>query len=79
MFGPLHIPNGNLVPGIKTKERGFAWQDGRVGKGACCQAWQPEFYPQNLNGGRREPTLTACPLTTTLYHDIQALMITSKC
>lgn len=41
---------------------GDPW-DGYVDKGACHQAWQTGFGPQNLHSGRREPIPTGCPQT----------------
>lgn len=39
--------------------------DGSVGRGAFWQAWQNEFKAQDPQGGRGEPTLTSCPLSST--------------
>lgn len=36
-----------------------------MGKGACYQAWQSEFDPQDPHSGRREPTHASCPLSST--------------
>jgi hypothetical protein len=39
-------------------------QDGsEVGKGARCQAWQPEFKVQETCNGKREVASIHCPLT----------------
>lgn len=43
----------------------MGWQDGSVGRGVCCQTTPPELYTQVLHVGRRERTLTSCPLTST--------------
>lgn len=40
-----------------------AQRDGPVGEGTCPYAWQPEFNPEDPQGGRREPTSLNCPLT----------------
>lgn len=42
--------------------------DGKVGsvsEGACRQAWQPKFSPQDLHGRRTEWILAGCSLTST--------------
>lgn len=36
-----------------------------MNKGACCEAWQPEFEPQDPHGGGKEPAPTSCFLVST--------------
>lgn len=43
---------------------GCSW-DASMDKGACCQAWWPEFDCWDPHGGRRDQTLRGCPLTVT--------------
>lgn len=42
------------LPRFKTTQRG--WPDGSVHKGTCCQAWESEFNPQELDDGERTNT-----------------------
>lgn len=34
-----------------------------AGKSTWCQAWEGEFNPENIQGGRREIIPKGCPLT----------------
>lgn len=38
---------------------------GMAGKGACCQAWPPEFDPWDPHNGRRASVPTSCPQSCT--------------
>lgn len=46
-------PMAGILDCINRRKWGL--QDGSVGKGTHWQAWQTEFYPWDLLGGRREP------------------------
>lgn len=46
----------------------WGWQDGSVGKGACCQARDLEFNPWDSRGGRKELALISCTVTYTHTH-----------
>lgn len=51
------------------KENSRGCLHGSAGKGACCQAYQPEFNPQEtLHGRRRALPLASCSLTSTHTH-----------
>lgn len=41
--------------------KGKDWLDGSVGKGACCEAWQPEFDPQLPYDGKRTDSHGSTP------------------
>lgn len=67
----------SLQLSVDTHDTPWSWTKtifGRVtqlgGKGIHCPAWQSEFNPHNLLGGRRKPIPTSCPLTPThvLWH-----------
>lgn len=47
-----------------TPWKAFHFTYGSVSKALADKPDEPEFYPLNLQGRRREPTLTSCPLTT---------------
>lgn len=39
-------------------------RDGSVGNNICHYVWEPELYPQESQGGKREQVPENCPLTT---------------
>ena len=65
-FFPLLIPSHNIF--LCNCKWQLAWGGEQCGgsadKGTCCQSWLPEFNPQDLHGGRREPTSMSCFLTS---------------
>lgn len=62
----------NVSPVLKTRH-----EDQRVSsaiKGACPQAWRPEFSPWDSHSRRREPTHVSSPLTSKCTQTLRQIL-----